>query len=72
MTDSAPNRAGPPSPPRWVKALGIAFLAVLVLLAVAKVTGLAEGHSPSRHGAGASAPESGVSAARHSTPVTGR
>ncbi|HWH24024.1 MAG TPA: hypothetical protein VNW68_03915 [Candidatus Limnocylindria bacterium] len=44
-----PNRASPPATPRWVKALGlIAVLVVLVLIILMLAGGE---HGPARHGA---------------------
>jgi hypothetical protein len=35
--------------PRWVKVLGLVVLALLLLLVIAQLTGVAGDHGPSRH-----------------------
>ena len=40
-----------PGTPRWVKVIGIAVLAILLLAAFIVVTGLGGPHGPQRHGA---------------------
>ena len=42
-----------PGTPRWVKAIGIVLLVVLLLAAFVVVSGLGGPHGPQRHGAGA-------------------
>lgn len=42
---------GYPGTPRWVKVIGIAVLAILLLAAFIVVTGLGGPHGPQRHGA---------------------
>ena len=43
--------ARPPATPTWVKVLGLAVLLLVVLIAVALLTGGAGGHGPGRHAA---------------------
>ena len=47
-----------PGVPRWVKVIGIVVAALVVLLIVAQVTGIAGDHGPGRH-LGGPAPSAG-------------
>ncbi|HEX5505326.1 MAG TPA: hypothetical protein VFW96_22095 [Thermomicrobiales bacterium] len=52
-TAGAPDREAPPSTPRWVKAFGIAFLVLLLAIAVMMARGhLSGGHGPGQHFSG--------------------
>jgi hypothetical protein len=48
-TRDSPELAAPPTP-RWVKAFGIAFLLVIVLVIVMLAHGLITGQGPFEHG----------------------
>jgi hypothetical protein len=49
MANQPPESGNYPGTPRWVKAFGIVFLALVVLLVVMIVTGHGGPHSPLRH-----------------------
>jgi hypothetical protein len=48
----------PPGMPRWVKVSLIIVLALVLLVVVAQVTGIAGEHGPGRHGGGDATPSS--------------
>ncbi len=48
-TGREPDRESPPSTPLWVKVFGIAFLVLVLLIAIM----IAGGHGPGRHMSGA-------------------
>lgn len=51
-TDEPAQRPAPTGMPRWVKVFGGILLALVLLLAIGKVTGLGGDHGPGRHGGG--------------------
>ncbi len=55
--------------PRWVKGFLIVGLALVLLLAVGKVTGLGGEHGPGRHGGGSDAPSSVHDGGNHQPPA---
>ena len=55
--------------PRWVKGFLMVGLALALLLAVAKVTGLGGEHGPGRHGSGGDAPSSVHDGGNHQPPA---
>ncbi|HEX9676218.1 MAG TPA: hypothetical protein VGA07_09580 [Anaerolineales bacterium] len=48
-TGVRPTEDRPPSPPRWVKLMGIIALVVILLVVIILVTGLGGPHGPRRH-----------------------
>jgi hypothetical protein len=57
---SEPDRDSPPGPPRWVKALGIVLVVLILLVGVMLLTGGAGEHGPGRHSGGDDTPAEGT------------
>ena len=49
QTNGRPTGDQPPGTPRWVKVFGIVALVLLLLMAIAFITGLGGEHGPGRH-----------------------
>ena len=46
---TGPDTPTPPAMPRWVKVAGVIVLALIVVFAVLRLTGLGGDHGPGRH-----------------------
>jgi hypothetical protein len=49
QTNGRPTGNQPPGTPRWVKVFGIVILILILLVAIAFITGLGGEHGPGRH-----------------------
>ena len=47
--DSELDSQGPPGAPRWVKVLGLAALALIVLVVILQIAGIGPRHGPNMH-----------------------
>jgi hypothetical protein len=57
-----PGLGSPPRMPRWVKVSGIIVATLVLLVVIAKTTGLGGSHGPGRHIGTGAAPSAGVTA----------
>lgn len=65
-----PDGGQGPGVPRWLKVIGIVVAALIVLLILAQMTGIAGDHGPGRH-IGGLAPIAAAPAAAVGSPVDG-
>ncbi|WP_346534138.1 hypothetical protein [Micromonospora sp. DPT] len=56
MSEQMPEPGNGPGVPRWVKVVGIVVGVLVLLLALAQLTGVAGDHGPGRHSRGVDAP----------------